>query len=320
MANEDQNDVIEIVDPIDDPQNYLNRELSMLQFFRRVLFEAQSTDNPLLERVQFLGIIGSILDEFFMVRVGSLTMDQETNHDHFYFEGMPPLVQLQEIRKQANHLFKDAQDCFFKELTPLLEAEGIHVYSYDQLGKSQKSRVDDYFQEVIFPVLTPLGFDPGHPFPYISNLSYNLAILVEDQYAIRHFVRLKVPGSLPYFLPVHKAAYDPSPRAKHAKKHAFVRIIDVIMANLPALFPGLKVIEAHPFQVVRNAEIELQGLEVMDLLEVMEESVRRRRFGAVVQLMVGKSMPDHILKILVDNLNVEPQFIYSYENPVVLRY
>ncbi len=320
MAKEELREAIEMIEPIDDPQNYLNRELSMLQFFRRVLFEAQNKDNPLLERVRFLGIVGLILDEFFMVRVGSLTMDQEPNHDRFYFEGMPPQVQLQEIRKHANLLFKDAQDCFIKELNPLLEAERVFIANYDQLGKSQKSRVDDYFKEVVFPVLTPLGFDPGHPFPYISNLSYNLAILVEDQYGMRHFARLKVPGSLPYFLPVHKAAYDPSPRAKSAKKYAFVRIIDVITANLPDLFPGLNVIEAHPFQVVRNAEIELHGLEVMDLLEVMEESVRRRRFGAVVQLMVGKSMPDHILKILVDNLGVEPQFIYTYEKPLVLRY
>ena len=304
---------------IDDPMNYLNRELSMLKFHRRVLFEATNPANPLLERLRFLGIVGAILDEFFMVRVGSLTMNTSKRNDGFYFENMPPSQQLRLIRKEARKLMRDAQDYFFEVIKPELSKEGIDILGYDDLGKSQRSRVDEYFKEVIFPVLTPLAFDPGHPFPYISNLSYNLAVQVEDADGRRHFARLKVPGSLPSFLPVHKAAYDYSPRAKQTRKFVFVPISEVIIANLRELFQGLKVIEAHPFYVVRNAEIELQGLEVMDLLEVMEESVRRRRFGSVVQLLVGAEMPDHILKILVDNLNVEAQFIYTYEHPVILR-
>lgn len=304
---------------IDDPMNYLNRELAMLKFHRRVLFEATNPANPLLERLRFLGIVGAILDEFFMVRVGSLTMSLNNRKDEFYFENMPPRQQLYAIRKEARKIMRDAQDYFFEVLKPELSKEGIDILGYDDLGKSQRSRVDAYFNKVIFPVLTPLAFDPGHPFPYISNLSYNLAIQVEDMDGRRHFARLKVPGSLPNFLPVHKAAYDYSPRAKQARKYAFVPISEVIISNLGELFQGLKVIEAHSFYVVRNAEIELQGLEVMDLLEVMEESVRRRRFGSVVQLLVGAEMPDHILKILVDNLNVDAQFIYTYEHPVILR-
>ena len=304
---------------IDDPMNYLNRELAMLKFHRRVLFEATNPANPLLERLRFLGIVGAILDEFFMVRVGSLTMSLNNRKDDFYFENMPPRQQLYAIRKEARKIMRDAQDYFFEVLKPELSKEGIDILGYDDLGKSQRSRVDAYFNKVIFPVLTPLAFDPGHPFPYISNLSYNLAIQVEDMDGRRHFARLKVPGSLPNFLPVHKAAYDYSPRAKQARKYAFVPISEVIISNLGELFQGLKVIEAHSFYVVRNAEIELQGLEVMDLLEVMEESVRRRRFGSVVQLLVGAEMPDHILKILVDNLNVDAQFIYTYEHPVILR-
>jgi polyphosphate kinase len=304
---------------IDDPMNYLNRELSMLKFHRRVLFEATNPANPMLERLRFLGIVGAILDEFFMVRVGSLTMSLNDRKDDFYFERMTPQQQLYAIRKEARRLMRDAQDYFFEVLKPELSKEGIDILGYDDLGKSQRSRVDAYFKKVIFPVLTPLAFDPGHPFPYISNLSYNLAIQVEDGDGRQHFARLKVPGSLPNFLPVHKAAYDYSPRAKQARKYAFVPISEVIIANLGELFQGLKVMEAHPFYVVRNAEIELQGLEVMDLLEVMEESVRRRRFGSVVQLLVGAAMPDHILKILVDNLNVDAQFIYTYEHPVILR-
>jgi len=320
MAKEEKHEITPLTDLIDDPMNYINRELSMLKFQRRVLFEAKNPANPLLERVRFLGILGSILDEFFMVRVGGLTMGLDAKKGHFYYEAMPPQKQLREIRKTAQKLIGHAQDYFIEVLTPELADEGIELYHYGDLNKAQRSRVDAYYKEVIFPVLTPLAFDPGHPFPYISNLSYNLAVLVEDQNGRRHFARLKVPGSLPHFLPVHKAAYDSSPRAKKVRKYDFVRIIEVIIANLSDLFPGMKVIEAHPFHVVRNAEIELQGLEVMDLLEVMEESVRRRRFGAVVRLLVNSEMPDYILKILVDNLDVDPQFIYTYDNPVILRH
>jgi polyphosphate kinase len=320
MANEEKIEKRSLTDLIDDPMNYLNRELSMLKFQRRVLFEAKNPNNPLLERVRFLGILGSILDEFFMVRVGGLTMDMDAQKEHFYYENLTPRRQLHAIRKEAKKLIGDAQDCFLDELQPQLAEEGIEIYSYNDLSKGQKLRVDEYYKEVIFPVLTPLAFDPGHPFPYISSLSFNLAILVEDQNGVRHFARLKVPGSLPHFLPVHKAAYDSSPRAKRVRKYDFVPISEVIMANLADLFPGIQVIEAHPFHVVRNAEIELQGLEVMDLLEVMEESVRRRRFGAVVRLLVSSEMPDYVLRILVENLNVDSQFIYTYDNLIILRH
>ncbi len=308
------------VPSLDDPMNYLNRELGLLKFHRRVLFEALNPNNPLLERIRFLAIVGSVLDEFFMVRVGGLTMGLVPKKDRFYFEDKSPQIQLQEIRKKAYKIIQDAQDCFLNVLKPQLEDEGIKIHHYEDLSKSEKARVDAYYKEVIFPILTPLAFDPGHPFPYISNLSYNLAILVKDPANIRHFARLKVPGSISHFLPVHKTAYDTSPRAKRARKHAYVWASEVIVANLADLFPGLEVIEAHPFHVVRNAEIELQGLEVMDMLEVMEESVRRRRFGAVVRLLVSTDMPDYVLRILVENLKVDPQFIYSYDKPIILRH
>jgi len=320
MAKENKRKDQELLSLLDDPMNYLSRELSMLKFHRRVLHAAKNPDNPLLERLRFLGILGAILDEFFMVRVGSLSMDLEPKREGFYFEDMPPRKQLREIRKEARELMRDAQECFLEMLQPELADEGILIHHYDALKKAQRSRVDAYYKEVIFPVLTPLAFDPGHPFPYISNLSLNIAVLVEDQKGLRHFARLKVPGTLPHFLPVHKAAYDSSPRVKRVRKFGFVRISEVILANMADLFPGMKIIEAHIFHVVRNAEIELQGLEVMDLLEVIEESVRRRRFGSVVRLLVGTSMPDDVLKILVENLEVDPQFIYTFDNPVILRY
>jgi len=319
MGNENPEEKKVQLASVDNPMNYLSREMSMLKFFRRVLFEVTNPETPLLERVRFLSILGSGLDEFFMVRVGGLSMGMDTDKDRFYFEDMTPQRQLREIRKEASKIIGEAHQCFFEMIKPELHEAGIRIYHYDELNKAQKSRVDGYYKEVIFPVLTPLAFDPGHPFPYISNLSYNLAVVVEDQDGEHHFARLKVPGSLPHFLPCKKAAYDPSPRVKNYRKHDFVWISEVIMANLADLFPGMTIIEAHPFHVVRNAEIELQGLEVMDLLEVMEESVRRRRFGSVVRLMVSSEMPDYVLKILVDNLKVESQFIYTYDNPVLLR-
>jgi polyphosphate kinase len=319
MGNENPEEKKVQLASVDNPMNYLSREMSMLKFFRRVLFEVTNPETPLLERVRFLSILGSGLDEFFMVRVGGLSMGLDTDKDRFYFEDMTPQRQLREIRKEASKIIGEAHQCFFEMIKPELHEAGIRIYHYDELNKAQKSRVDGYYKEVIFPVLTPLAFDPGHPFPYISNLSYNLAVVVEDQDGEHHFARLKVPGSLPHFLPCKKAAYDPSPRVKNYRKHDFVWISEVIMANLADLFPGMTIIEAHPFHVVRNAEIELQGLEVMDLLEVMEESVRRRRFGSVVRLMVSSEMPDYVLKILVDNLKVESQFIYTYDNPVLLR-
>ena len=224
---------------LDDPMNYLNRELSMLKFHRRVLFEAMNPVNPLLERVRFLGLVGMILDEFFMVRVGSLTMAPDGRKDHFYFENLTPEEQLSEIRKEARKLIKDAQNYFYDELKPQLAEAGVEILKYEELNKTQRKRVDAYFKEVIFPVLTPLAFDPGHPFPYISNLSYNLAILIEDLEGKQHFSRLKVPGSLPNFLPVHKAAYDHSPRAKQTRKHAFVPITEVSSPILLSLANGV---------------------------------------------------------------------------------
>lgn len=320
MPKEEVSEVIQFSTSLDDPMNYLNRELSMLKFMRRVLFEAKNEDNPLLERVRFLGLLGSIFDEFFMVRVGSLMISAQGKRDTFYFENLSPEAQLREIRKEAHKLFHDAQACYMDILRPQLFEAGVKITHYKDLNKAQRARVNAYYQEVIFPVLTPLGFDPGHPFPYISNLSYNLAIILEDRVGTRHFVRLKVPGTLPYFLPAYKAAYETSPRIKRIRKFDFVLISEVIIANLGDLFPGMKIIEAHPFHVLRSAEIELQGLEVIDLLEFMEESVRRRQFGSVVRLLVDKRMPGHILKILVDNLKVDPQFIYTFEDPIILRH
>lgn len=302
---------------INDPMNFLNRELSILKFHRRVLAEAKDLSIPLLERVKFVGIVGSIMDEFFMVRVGTLLQQQGDVDSDFYYENMTPRQQLIAVRKEAQSIIKETQNYFLDVLMPELKANDIHILNYKELSKSQRQRVDDYFHDAVFPILTPLAFDIGHPFPHISNLSYNLAVIIEDEKNRRHFARVKIPDSLPYFLPLKKASTGRY--TKESQKLEFVWIDQVIMANVHLLFPGLTVTEVHPFHVVRNAEIELQSVDVTDLLESMEESVRRRRFGAVVRLLVKKDISDEVLNTLEENLKVDPIYVYDYDTPLILR-
>ncbi|MGD8752115.1 MAG: hypothetical protein PVG14_11865, partial [Anaerolineales bacterium] len=180
-----------------DPKLYINRELSMLEFQRRVFEEAQDESNPLLERVKFLAIVGSNLDEFFMVRVGGLKMQIDAGVVDFSIDGMTPAEQLAAIRKVAGNLLQEACVYWHDVLLPQLNEAGIHVLDYENLGSKQLENVKSYFDEVIFPVLTPLAFDPGHPFPHISNLSLNLAVLIRDASGNERFARVKVPASLP---------------------------------------------------------------------------------------------------------------------------
>ncbi len=179
---------------LDDPLNYLNRELGALAFQRRVFEEAQDARNPLLERIKFVAIIGSNLDEFFMVRVGGLRTLADRSPDlDFGLDDDPPSVQLAAIRKSAQELMANVNDILRTRLLPELHAAGIHIYDYDELSKDQQQTADQYFNNFIFPVLTPLAFDPGHPFPHISNLSLNMAILVKGKDEQVHFARLKIP-------------------------------------------------------------------------------------------------------------------------------
>ncbi|HEX2981681.1 MAG TPA: polyphosphate kinase 1 [Anaerolineaceae bacterium] len=300
------------------PSNYLNRELGGLAFQRRVLEEARDPRNPLLERVRFLSILGSNLEEFYMVRVGSLKRALAANDSRRSMDGRTPSQQLIEIRKAAQPLMEEAQAYLNDRLIPQLDAVGIHILSYDRLNPQQREQANQYFTEVVFPVLTPLAFDPGHPFPHISNLSLNLAILIEGKDEQRHFVRVKIPSSLPYLVPV-EIEPTPAPEDSNTQEHVFVWISQLIQANLGALFPGMKVLEAYPFHVTRNAEIEMQEMEADDLLETMEASVRRRRFGSVVRLLISPQTPQSILEILTENIDVSTEAIYRLNGPLVLH-
>jgi polyphosphate kinase len=305
---------------LDDPLNYLNRELGVLAFQRRVFEEAQDARNPLLERIKFIAIIGSNLDEFFMVRVGGLRTLADRSPDlDFGLDDDPPSVQLAAIRKSAQELMANVNDILRTSLLPELHAAGIHIYDYNELSKDQQQTADQYFNNFIFPVLTPLAFDPGHPFPHISNLSLNMAILVKGEDEQVHFARLKIPDTLPYLVPI-KAPSEGDDRDESGKpKYYFVWISQVIRANLNALFPGMEILESQPFYVNRNAEIEIETLENIDLLETMEDNVHKRRFSPVVRLLVDQRMPKYILDILIENLNLDSEDVYTIRGPLVLR-
>jgi polyphosphate kinase len=303
--------------PLNDPGLYINRELGLLAFQRRVLEEAEDPGNPLLERVKFLSILGSNLNEFFMVRVAGLLSQMDAGITDAGPDGMLPRAQLIAIRREMKRLVGDAYKCL-AGLLPELDHAGIRILDYSGLNEVQLRVAANYFTELAFPVLTPLAFDPGRPFPHISNLSLNLAALIRDTQGNERFARIKVPDSLPPLVPVNRAA-EPKQKRRRSQSHLeFVWLEQVIAAHLGALFPGMQVLEVHPFHVTRDADIEIKELEAEDLLDSIEAGVRQRRFGDVVRLMVGEDMPPHILEILMNNLEVEASEIYRLDGPLSL--
>lgn len=293
-----------------DPSLFINRELSLLDFQQRVLSEAQDETNPLLERVKFLAIFGSNMDEFFMVRVSGIRKLVEANVTEIATDGMTPREQLAAIRKRALELYKEAHQCYQRKLLPELDKTGIHILDYKKLNDAQRGRADTYFHDVVFPVLTPLALDPGHPFPHISNLSFNLAIVIRDKKGKEKFARLKVPDTLQQLVPVKRSSGGARKDGTVPWHHYFVWLEQVITANLNILFPGLQVVEAHPFRIIRDADIEIQELEADDLLEAMQLSIRRRKFGSVVKVAIYENMPRHIRDLLIENLEVKPTDVY----------
>jgi polyphosphate kinase len=292
------------------PELFINRELSLLEFQSRVLEEARDDTNPLLERVKFLSIFGSNMDEFFMVRVSGIRKQVESNITELSPDGLTPRELLAAIRKRAQELYVDAQRCYQQDLLPALDKAGIHVLDYHNLNDAQRTRADTFFNDVVFPVLTPLALDPGHPFPHISSLSLNLAIVIRDKKRVEKFARIKVPDTLPRLVPVKRSSGSARKDGTVPFHHYFVWLDQVIIANLDMLFPGMKVLEAHPFRIIRDADVEIQELEADDLLESMQQSIRRRRFGSVVKVAIYDSMPQELRNLLIDNLQVRPMDVY----------
>jgi polyphosphate kinase len=293
---------------LNDPQLYLNRELSLLEFQRRVFDEARDAANPLLERVKFLSILSSNLDEFFMVRFAGLKQQVAGGVTELSIDGRTPSAVVEAIRAEVTSLSDEIYDFWRDDLSRALAAEGLRVLHYRELTRKQRAFLDNYFLRTVFPVLTPLAFDPGRPFPHISNLSLNLAVRVQDAKG-QHFARVKVPDTLPQLVALPSAG---------AKEESFVWLEDVIEANLSDLFPGLEIRDSYPFHVTRDAEYAIKEIESDDLLETIEEAVWRRRFRALVRLQVNRSMPEDLLEILTSNLELDPKDVFRVNGPLDL--
>ncbi len=302
--------------PIDlsDPSLFLNRELSLLAFQERVLEEAEDPRNPLLERVKFLAIMSSNLGEFYMVRIGGLKQQVKAGVSDLSADGMTPEEQLNAARERAVELIHRGR-ALYHELHRELSEQGIHVVGYHELDAIQRSAADVYFRDTVFPTLTPLAFDPGRPFPHISNLSLNLAVVVRAPGGEERFARLKIPKALPRLVPL--PAREGS-RPGRVNGYWFVWVDDLVCAHLDTLFPGYTVTEAHGFRITRDAEIEIQEIEADDLLESIEEGIRKRRFGSVVRVTVDGEMPESVRQILSENLGLDPNEMIVVDPPLGL--
>jgi len=296
----------------------LNRELSLLEFQRRVLDEALDERNPVLERLKFLAIFGSNMDEFFMVRVSGIRKQVEARIMDVFPDGLTPPEALAAMRKVSLELYGNALQYFNKKLVPKLDKEGVHILDYPKLSEVQAKKVNDYFHEVVYPVLTPLALDPGHPFPHISNLSLNLAIVIKDKKGHEKFARLKVPDTLPRFVAIKRSSGGSRKDGTIPHHHYFVWLEQVIMENLAPLFPGLEVVAAYPFRIIRDADVEIQEIEADDLLETMQQSIRKRKFGSVVQVEIHDNMPNTIRQLLIDNLEIRENDVYVSPAPLGL--
>lgn len=307
---------------LSDPSLYLNRELSGIKFIERVLEEALDTNHPLLERLKFLSIFSNNLDEFFMIRVSGLRKQMEASaHHKIPPDGLLPFEQLALIRQQLLPKLEESYNCWKNDLLPKLKKKGINVLHYDQLKRKQRKLLRSYFKKEIYPALTPLAFDPGHPFPHISNLSMNLAVVVHDSKHGQRFARLKVPKiySRLISIPSEESADEYQELGLNDRGSTnFVWIEEIISANLDLLFPGLNVEAAYPFRVTRDADPEIEEDEASDLLSAIEESVRERQFGSAIRLEIDISMPDQVRDILQTNLDVASYQIYVVDGPIGL--
>ncbi len=304
----------EMVD-LRDPRLFINRELSMLEFNYRVLEEALDDSLPLLERVKFLAIFANNLDEFFMIRVSGLREQVAAGVVETPADGLTPAQQLAAIRKRLLPMLELQYGCFWDDIVPKLNKHNLFIASYADLPEDRQEALQLFFENEIFPVLTPLAVDPGRPFPHISNLSLNLAVLMVDENQQQRFARVKVPQALPRIVPVHEMVQKYLGK-RMSKRKVFVFLEEIVAANLEKLFPGMRILEAHPFRVTRNADMEIEEDEASDLLETIEAGVRQRRFGRVVRLDVQKNMPQFLLDLLKGYLNIERSDIYKLNGPL----
>lgn len=285
------------------PENFFNRDLSWLEFNRRVLEEAINPELPLLDRIKFISIFFSNLDEFYMIRVSGLKEQIRANVFDTSIDGLTPIEQIRMIEKKVRPMLTQIYDYWHTTILSELENNKIFICDLNQLNKDELKGLNEYFEKEIYPVLTPLAFDPGRPFPYISNLSLSFAILVQKPNGEKHFARVKVPSILPRLLRIDQIVNTKTANGS-AKNYKFIWIGDLIKSNLHLLFPGYKILAAYRFRITRDTDLEIQEDEADDLLQLIEENIKQRKFGSVVRLEVDKEMPDYMLETLIENLEV----------------
>lgn len=283
----------------DDPGRFLNRDIQWLEFNRRVLFQAIDPRTPLLERVRFLSITSRNLDEFFMKRIGGLKRRRDLRLGAQYFETLPPERQLEELRSVVIDLMGLQQRCFRHDVLPTLVEAGIELLGWDDLTDDEKRDAESWYRANIFPILTPLAVDPGHRFPFISNLSVSIGVMLRRAGETEElFARVKVPE-------VPCRLYDLGDGRR------FVPVQELIEHNLDDLFPGMEILRILPFRVTRNADVEEESEDAEDLLEHIQQQLRERRFASVVRLEVGENPDPRVLKLVLDELDLDESDVYE---------
>ena len=294
---------------LNDPALYINRELGWLQFNQRVLEEAIAPlMHPLIERMKFIAIFSSNLDEFFMIRVAGIENQFEAAVQSPTIDGYTPAEQLEKIRTMVLTQLRQRNECMYNELLPELSLKGIEFLRFSDLAADSQTILKDYFQREIYPVLTPLAFDTGHPFPFLSNLSLNLAIELEDiESSSLKFARVKIPAALPRLIKLNEILGK-------SENEPVIRLLwleDLIENNLDELFPQMKILQSHLFRIIRDADIEIEEDEAGDLLKTIEKGVRSRRYGKVVRLDINPSMPLPVRRLLMKNLELQERSVYE---------
>ncbi|HLO16267.1 MAG TPA: polyphosphate kinase 1 [Anaerolineales bacterium] len=309
---------------LSNPSLYINRDLSLLEFQRRVLNEALDKKTPLLERIKFLAIFGSNMDEFFMLRIPGIRRRAALPGMETSLELVDPANQMAAVHQLASELYTTALQCLQEEILPKLKKSGISMLDYAKLSKHQKERVHAYFKKTISPLLIPLPLSRGHPLPHISNLYLNLAVVLRDRKDNVKLMRLQVPDALPRLFPVKHSSGSSGKNGKVAHQYYFIWLEQIIIAHLEEVFPDMKVIEVHPFRIIRDAALQVDDLEADELFGSVEESIeylniQRREFGAVTQVAIYKNMPDAIRTLLTEVLEVGSDDFYIKGNPLGLR-
>ena len=285
---------------LEHPALYINRELSWLEFNQRVLDQALDGAHPLLERIKFIGIVATNLDEFFMVRVATLLKKYRAGIEDVSPDGLNTEQQLLATRARAARMMAELTTCWRTQLRPALAEEGVHILEPSEYTDAIQAHLAQYFRAEILPVLTPLAFDPGHPFPYISNLSRNFAVVVKHSGRTK-FARVKIPAGLDRFVSIPA---ELSPRGI-----SFAFLEDIVRANLQQLFPGTDLQSAHLFRIIRDTDMVIQEDEADDLLETVDRSLKQLRYGALCLLEVDEAMPRRVLNILVENFEIDEDVV-----------